>query len=54
MSKQFAIRRGTMLMPAETSSLIAQLFACQNPNYTADGRKTFRILGVDKLYELLN
>ncbi len=53
MSKQFAIRRGTLLVPAETSALIAELFACQNSNYTPDGRKIFMILGVEKLYELL-
>jgi DNA mismatch repair protein MutL len=53
MSKQFAIKRGTLLIQAETSALIAQLFACENPNYTPEGRKVFVILGMDKLDSLL-
>jgi DNA mismatch repair protein MutL len=53
MAKQFAVRRGTVLVQAETSALIAQLFACQNPNYTADGKKVFAILDMNSLDSLL-
>ncbi len=53
MAKQGAIRRGTLLVAAELSALIAELFACQNANYTPDGKKTFVVLSIEKMFELL-
>jgi DNA mismatch repair protein MutL len=53
MAKQAALKRGTTLVAAEMSGLIAELFACQNPNYTPDGKKTFVILSIEKLFDLM-
>ncbi|WP_224999483.1 DNA mismatch repair endonuclease MutL [Cesiribacter sp. SM1] len=47
-----ALRWGQRLELAEMRSLIDQLFACQTPAYTPDGRQTFRLLELDKVAEL--
>ncbi len=39
---------------AELGTLIDRLFACQQPNYTADGKPTFVILGLDKIADFFN
>ncbi len=36
------------------NSLIGQLFSCENPNYTPDGRPTFVILGVETIEQYFN
>ncbi|MFY0653098.1 MAG: DNA mismatch repair endonuclease MutL [Cyclobacteriaceae bacterium] len=38
----------------ELGTLIDRLFACQQPNYTADGTPTFVILGLEKIAEFFN
>lgn len=47
-----AMRWGQRLELTEMRALIDQLFACQTPAYTPDGRQTFRILDLDKVAEL--
>ncbi|MCC5945817.1 MAG: DNA mismatch repair endonuclease MutL [Bernardetiaceae bacterium] len=44
MAKKAAIKNGTPLSSQEIDRLIDELFACQNPNYTADGKKVIAIL----------
>ncbi|MCC5929468.1 MAG: DNA mismatch repair endonuclease MutL [Cyclobacteriaceae bacterium] len=38
----------------EMTMLIDQLFACENPNYTPDGKKCFTILKLDNISDLFN
>jgi DNA mismatch repair protein MutL len=38
----------------ELGILIDRLFACEQPNYTADGTPTFVMLGIDKISEFFN
>ncbi len=49
LAKRSAIRPGQKLDEREMSTLIDQLFACQNPNYAPDGRGTFLVLDVDQI-----
>lgn len=44
LAKRSAIRRGQPMVKEEISSLIGELFACKNPNYSPDGARTFVIL----------
>ncbi|MDX1902852.1 MAG: hypothetical protein SFU27_01740, partial [Thermonemataceae bacterium] len=44
MAQRAAITYGTRLLPAEIQTLLAQLFASSNPNYTPNGEKIFVIL----------
>jgi DNA mismatch repair protein MutL len=44
MAKKAAIKQGTPLSAQEIDRLIDELFACQNPNYTAEGRKVIAML----------
>lgn len=48
-AKRSALKVGTTLNAEEMSSIIDQLFACQSPNYSPDGRKTTFILELDKI-----
>ena len=48
-AKRSALKVGTALSAEEMSSIIDQLFACQSPNYSPDGRKTTFILELDKI-----
>jgi DNA mismatch repair protein MutL len=52
LAQRAALRWGQRLELAEMRSLIDQLFACQTPAYTPDGRQTFRLLELDKVAEL--
>lgn len=44
-----AMKPGKILEKEEMKSLIERLFTCSNPNYTADGSKTFVSLSVDDI-----
>ena len=35
--------------PAQAQRLIDQLFACENPEYTASGRKTMTLMSVEEI-----
>ncbi len=48
-AQRSAIKSGTMLTQEEMSSLIDQLFACQQPGYAPNGTKTTHILDLDKI-----
>ena len=53
-AKRSALKSGSMLTQEEMSSLIDQLFACKNPNYAPDGRKTTFILELEKIDRFFN
>ncbi len=53
MSKRLSMKLSTNLSEEECNSLIDQLFACPNPNYSPDGRKILRILSLDEIANLL-
>ncbi len=52
MLRYTVMRKNTALDALEMKALIDQLFACQNPNYTPDGRKTFVLLDFDNLEKI--
>ncbi len=54
MSKRSGMKPGQRLMDKEMDALIDQLFACDQPNYTADGQPTLVILSLDKIADLFN
>jgi len=54
MAKRVALIPERNLESAEMASLIDQLFGCENPNYTPDGRKTFMVMEghhIDQLFK---
>ena len=53
-AKRSSIKAGDALEKDEMSSLIDQLFACQNPNYSPDGQITFYILDLNKISNYFN
>ncbi len=53
-SKRSAIKEGVSLNKEEMTSLIDQLFACQSPNYSPDGKKTTFILELEKIDQFFN
>lgn len=48
-AKRLSMKKGQKMEKEEMNSLIGQLFGCENPNYTPDGRPTFVILGVETI-----
>ncbi|GAF01587.1 DNA mismatch repair endonuclease MutL [Saccharicrinis fermentans] len=48
-AKQSAIKSGQFLSPQEMDELIGQLFACQIPNYSPDGKPVISILSNDEI-----
>ncbi len=53
-AKRSSIKLGNELTQEEMSSLIDQLFACKNPNYSPEGRKTTFILELEKIAQFFN
>jgi DNA mismatch repair protein MutL len=53
MSKRLSMKPFTFLSDIEINALIDQLFACTNPSYAPDGRKTLRIMNLDEMEGLL-
>ena len=49
MAKRSAVKQDHVLHSEEINSIVDQLFACENPNYTPDGQSTFIILGLDQI-----
>jgi DNA mismatch repair protein MutL len=49
LAKRSSMKKGQKMQKEEMNSLIGQLFGCENPNYTPDGRPTFVILGVETI-----
>lgn len=54
LAKRAAKRHGKMMMPQEMRALIDRLFACKNPNFNPDGKRTFVLLDMNRLLGLLN
>lgn len=54
LAKRSSIKPGHQLDHQEMNAMIDQLFACQQPNYTPDGKPTFVLLGLDKIANLFN
>lgn len=53
LAKVGAIGYGKVLHLKEMQHLVDELFACENPNYTPDGRKTITILKIEEIDKLL-
>ena len=53
-AQRSALREGTSLEVEEMASLIDQLFACKNPNYAPNGRRTSFILELEKIARFFN
>ncbi|NMM50304.1 DNA mismatch repair endonuclease MutL [Marinigracilibium pacificum] len=54
LAKRSCLKRGKMMQKEECESLINQLFACKNPNFTPDGKTVFRLLSLEEIAQLLN
>ncbi|MDH5367763.1 MAG: DNA mismatch repair endonuclease MutL [Cyclobacteriaceae bacterium] len=54
LAKRSAVKIEKRLQPEEMNSIIDQLFACSNPNYTPDGISTFVVLGIDQIDNFFN
>ena len=53
LAQRACIQRGKSLQKEEIDMLVDQLFACQNPNYAPDGRKTFIMLSLEDMGNML-
>ncbi|WP_226390123.1 DNA mismatch repair endonuclease MutL [Penaeicola halotolerans] len=53
-AKRSGTKSGVKLGTEEMSTIMAQLFACKNPNYGLSGSKTFFILTLDKVESFFN
>lgn len=49
LAKRAAIRKGQLLVREEMESLVENLFACTNPNYTPTGKPVFFIFDLDRI-----
>ncbi len=54
LAKRSSIKPGHQLDQQEMNAMIDQLFACQQPNYTPEGKPTFVLLGLDKIANFFN
>lgn len=54
MAKTSAIVRGQVLSQLEMENLVASLFACKSPTYTADGKKIFTIIADHDIEKMFN
>jgi len=52
MATNSAIKRGKKLTTEEMKSIVDQLFACKNPNYSPNGQLIYYILGLEKIEDL--
>ncbi|PIQ47599.1 MAG: DNA mismatch repair protein MutL [Cytophagales bacterium CG12_big_fil_rev_8_21_14_0_65_40_12] len=53
-AKRSSLKVGVTLSPEEMSSLIDQLFACKNANYSPYGRRTTFIIELEKIDQFFN
>ena len=49
LAKRACLQPGKKLQKEEMDTLVDQLFACDNPNYTPDGRKTFVMMTLEDI-----
>jgi DNA mismatch repair protein MutL len=54
MAKRCCLKKNTALSNEEMKSIIDQLFACENPNYSPDGEKIISIWNRENLNELFD
>jgi DNA mismatch repair protein MutL len=54
LARRTAIRPGTVLQAEEMRDIVDQLFACGNPNYAPDGKKTFILLSMESIQNQFN
>ncbi len=54
LAKRSALKHGHLMQPEEMNSLIGQLFGCNNPNYTPEGKPTFVILEPNTIENYFN
>lgn len=54
LARRSAIKTGQKLSPQEMENLVGKLFACQNPNYSPTGNKTFVKLDLTKIDSFFN
>jgi DNA mismatch repair protein MutL len=54
LARKTSIKRGDRLQAQEMENLAGQLFACQNPNYSPEGNKTFVKLDLNKIDRFFN
>ncbi len=54
MASNSGIKRGKKLSNEEMKSIIDQLFACKNPNYSPSGKLIYYILGLEKIEDVFN
>jgi len=54
MASNSGIKRGKKLSVEEMKSIIDQLFACKNPNYSPGGKLIYYILGLEKIEDVFN
>ena len=52
MAMNSGIKKGKKLTTEEMKSIIDQLFACKNPNYSPNGQSIYYILGLEKIEDL--
>lgn len=53
-ARRSAIKKGKKLNLTEMISLIDKLFACKNPNYAPDGKRTFYIFDLNQIASFFN
>ncbi|MEM7109339.1 MAG: DNA mismatch repair endonuclease MutL [Bacteroidota bacterium] len=54
LAKRTSFAKSEQLMEEEMRLLIDQLFGCNNPNYTPDGRKTFQVIDLYTIENYFN
>ncbi|GAA4830272.1 DNA mismatch repair endonuclease MutL [Algivirga pacifica] len=52
LAKRTGIKKGQSMETAEMRSIIEQLFACSNPNFSPEGRKTIVLMKMDAIENL--
>ncbi len=52
LAKSSSIKKGKKLASSEMDALLQSLFECENPQYTPDGKRVIKVLGVDELEKL--
>jgi DNA mismatch repair protein MutL len=50
LSRKSSLKKGQKLTPQEMETLVGQLFACHNPNYSPAGNKTFVKLDLTSIH----
>jgi DNA mismatch repair protein MutL len=53
LAKVGAINHGKVLQASEMQHIVDELFACENPNYSPDGKKTIAIVKLEDIDKLL-